>query len=59
MNKELQLGKYEFFPYENKREDAEDILEELKKLLSDEKREDSRKDILDKIIKRKTKKVKK
>ena len=59
MSQELQLGKYEFFPYDDKQEDTEDILEELKKLLPDEKREKGRKDIFDKPIKRKKKTVKK
>lgn len=60
MSQELQLGKYEFIPYEDKRENAEDILEELKKLLpSDEEGERHRKDILEKFIKRKKKSMKK
>lgn len=56
MNDELQLGKYEFFPYEDEREDNKDILEELKKLLTtDEKIKKHQADILEKTIKRRKK----
>ncbi len=37
MNKELQLGKYEFFPYEDKRKTQLEDLIEL--LMTDEERE--------------------
>lgn len=59
MNDELQLGKYEFFPYDDKREDTEDILEELKKLLPDEKSERGKEDVIEEFLKRISKKSKK
>jgi len=58
MNNELQLGKYEFFPYKDKR-DIEDILEELEKSLSsDDEPEKLLKELIEKSTKRK-KKIKK
>ena len=51
MNDELQLGKYEFFPYKDEQENKEGILEELKKLLTTDKEVEQREDILEKFIK--------
>jgi len=53
MSQELQLGKYEFFPYEDKPEESEDILNELKELLTtNDKAGKGRKDIIEKFIRR-------
>lgn len=58
MSNELQLGKYEFFPYDDK-SDVEDILEELEKSLSsDDETEKCLKELIEKSTKRK-KKIKK
>ncbi len=47
-NQELQLGKYEFFPYDEK---IQRLLDEL--LLTEEEREKHREDYLDKLLERK------
>ncbi len=48
MSQELQLGKYEFFPYDEK---IQRLLDEF--LLTDEEREKHEEDYLDKLLKRK------
>ncbi len=54
---ELQLGKYEFFPYEDK---WEKILKELEQSeMTDEERKKYLEDILQEYLKRKKKKDKK
>ncbi len=45
MNQELQLGKYEFFPYDEK---IQRLLDEL--LMTDEEREKRGEDFLDKLL---------
>jgi hypothetical protein len=47
MNQELQLGKYEFFPYD---ENIHRLLDEL--LMTDEEREKHGEDFLDKLLER-------
>ncbi len=47
MSQELQLGKYEFFPYDEK---IQRLLDEL--LLTDEEREKHKEDYLDKLFER-------
>jgi len=48
MSQELQLGKYEFFPYDDK---IQRLLDEL--LLTDEDREKQGEDYLDKLLEHK------
>jgi len=48
MSQELQLGKYEFYPYDEK---IQRLLDKL--LLTDEEREKHKEDYLDKLLKRK------
>lgn len=47
MNQELQLGKYEFFPYDEK---IQRLLNEL--LMTDKEREKHGEDFLDKLLER-------
>lgn len=53
MKQELQLGKYEFYPYEFEKETTDNLLEEFKKMLKDCKRKE--KTSLDKSAKSKKK----
>lgn len=48
MSQELQLGKHEFFPYDEK---IQRLLDEI--LLTNEERERHKEDYLDKLLKRK------
>jgi len=55
MNDELQLGKYEFFPYD---EEREKILRELEQSELTEEKQKSLEDMLEELLKRKKKKEK-
>lgn len=57
MSDKLQLGKYEFFPYEDKREKILKNLEQSK--MTDAERSKHLEDMLKELQKRKKKKVKK
>ncbi len=57
MSEKLELGKYEFFPYEYEKEDidSEEIFERFKKMLKDKKKKNEK--VADEFVKTKKRKI--
>lgn len=57
MSEKLELGKYEFFPYEFEKEDidSDKVFEKLKKMLKDKKKKNEK--VADEFVKTKKRKL--